>query len=205
MKMKISKYIIYVVLISTGMIACKNDVNDPSSKSDIDSAVEKKITNENKEDNLKNSMVNSVVSKLMFTEESKSFVRFLISADLIDHLSEEDGPFTILAPSNMAFDALTEVQLSTLQNYNEKELLTSIIKSHIINENLDSATLVQEIKKNRGELTLTTLSGAELKFSKENSQIIVTDENGTKAKIGKSDINGSNGVVHLLDAVLIMN
>ena len=95
--------------------------------------------------------------------------------------------------------------MNTFHNYREKENLKSVLNSHIINGNMDSASLVQEIKKNKGKLSLTTLSGAVLTFSKNDSDIIVSDANGTKARIGKSDIKGSNGIVHLLDAVLNMN
>jgi uncharacterized surface protein with fasciclin (FAS1) repeats len=203
--MKLSKYFLYIVLISISIISCKEDTKESTLKSENELVLEEVTPAEQVNDNMKDKMVNSVVSKMMFTEESKSFVRYLISADLVDHLSEEEGPFTILAPSNEAFEALTEVQLSSLHNYREKEFLASVLKSHVISGNLDSAFLVQEIKKNSGKLTLTTLSGAELNFSRKGSEIIVTDQNGTKAKIGKSDIIASNGIVHLLDAVLVIN
>jgi uncharacterized surface protein with fasciclin (FAS1) repeats len=203
--MKIAKHIFFIVFISICCIACKNDAKESSSKSENGSVdVENAPTNQ-LNDSLKKKQLNSVVSKMMFTDESKSFVRYLISADMIDKLSFEDGPFTVFVPINEAFDALTEEQLSPLQEYSEKEFLISVLNSHIISGNMDSVMLVQEIKKNNGELTLKALSGAELKFSRKGSEIVVTDENGTKAKIGKSDIKGSNGVVHLLDAVLIMN
>jgi uncharacterized surface protein with fasciclin (FAS1) repeats len=203
--MKSPKYILYFVLISISLFACKNDTEESTKKIENEPVFEENsTTNQTSKDPLDN-IVNNVVSKMMFTTESKMFVRYLISAELIDQLSIENGSFTIFAPSNKAFEALTGVQLSKLQNYREKEFLTSVLKSHIINENMDSVKLVQEIKNNRGKLTLTTLSGAELKLSMKGSDIIVTDENGTIAKIGKSDINGSNGVVHILDSVLLMN
>ena len=203
--MKTAKHIFFLAFLLISVIACKNDTKESSSRTESEPVAEDSIPNKLVDISHKDKRTNSVVSKMMFTDESKSFVRHLISADMVDQLSLEDGPFTILAPSNEAFDALTDVQLSSLQNYREKEFLTSVLKSHIIDGNLDSATLVQEIKKNRGKLILTTLSGAELILSKRGSDIIVTDKNGTKAKIGKSDINGFNGVVHLLDAVLVIN
>ena len=203
--MKITKHIFFIVFISISIIACKNDTEKSNSQSGNEPAVEEKDPTRQINESLKEKQVNSVVSKMMFTDESKSFVRYLISADMIDQLSIEDGPFTIFAPSNEAFDALTGVQKSTLQNYREKESLASALRSHIVSGNMDSAMLVQEIKKNRGKLTLTTLSGSELKFSRNGSDILVTDENGATATIGKCDIKGSNGVVHLLDAVLFLN
>jgi len=203
--MKMSSHIFYTILISLSIIACKNETKESTPETEKEPVIEESVTKKQEDISQKNKRANSVVSKMMFTEESKSFIRYLISVDMIDQLSLEDGPFTVLAPSNVAFNDLTEVQLSSLQNYKEKEFLTTLLKSHIINGNFDSATLVQEIKKNKGKQTLTTLSGAELILSKKGSDIIITDENGTKARIGKSDINGSNGVVHLLDTVLIIN
>jgi uncharacterized surface protein with fasciclin (FAS1) repeats len=204
--MKITKRIFLFNFISLIIIACKNETSEkPPTNPESETLVEEKMPAKTIKDSLYEKRLNSVVSKMMFAEESKSFVRFLISADMIDHLSYDEGPFTILAPSNTAFDELKEEQLSKLQNYREKEYLSGVLKSHIVSGELDTAAMVQEIKKNRGKLKLKTLSGKELILSRKGSDIIVTDENGTKARIGKSDIKGSNGVIHILDAVIGLN
>ncbi len=83
--------------------------------------------------------------------------------------------------------------------------MTNVLSTHIIEGNIDTVILVQEIKKSNGKYILNALSGVKLTATKEGSTIYITDENGTKAAIGKSDIIGSNGVVHLLDAVLGIN
>ena len=80
-----------------------------------------------------------------------------------------------------------------------------MLNTLIIDGNLDTVTLVQEIKNGKGKYTINTLSGAKLTATKEGSTIYITDEKGVKAAMGKSDINGSNGVVHILDAVLGLN
>ena len=204
--MKITKHILLFAFMSLIIIACKNETSEtPPSNPESETFVEEKVPAKPIKDSLYEKRLNSVVSKMMFAEESKSFVRFLISAEMIDHLSYDDGPFTIFAPSNTAFDELKEEQLSNLQNYREKEYLSGVLKTHIIGGELDTAAIVQEIKKNRGKLKLKTLSGKELVLSRKGSDIIVTDEYGIKAMIGKSDIKGSNGVVHILDAVIGLN
>ncbi len=146
--------------------------------------------------------VNSILAKAMATKELKTFVSMLVTAQLTEMLTKQKGPFTILAPTNEAFNKLPKEKLNTVLKQSNKELLVALLKSYIIEEKMDSASLVQTIKKNGGKITINSMSGDTLTASMKDSNIVIMDTKGTKAIIGKSDIIGSNGVLHTLDTVL---
>jgi len=132
----------------------------------------------------------------------KTFSSAIVSAGLTEVLSNEEGPFTLLAPSNDAFSAIDQSDFNRLLDPNNKGKLTQMLKNHIVKGDIDSATLVQNIKSGNGNYTLETLSGAKLIASMKGADIVIKDSNGTEAVLGKSDIKGSNGVVHVLDTIL---
>ena len=146
--------------------------------------------------------VNSVMLKSMVTPELKTFTSMLVTAGLSDLLSKEKGPFTIIGPSNQAFSAMGQVKMEELLNSANIDKLTTLIKGHVIKGDLDSTTLVQKIKDGNGSYKIITMSGATYIASREDTAIIMTDAAGTVAQLGKSDIKGSNGVVHVVDKLL---
>ena len=95
--------------------------------------------------------------------------------------------------------------MTELLNTTHKDELVRLIKSHIIDGNLDSETLVQRIKEGRGSYEIIAMSGATYIASRDGEIIILTDVQGVSGQIEKSDINASNGVVHVLDTVLGLN
>lgn len=195
--------LLFIFTMLSIVFACKNETKENSTATESEIIFEEMDQKGlKKSEKIEKSIVNSVVSKLMFTEEAKSFVRFLISAELIDKFSTEKGPFTIFAPTSDAFNSLNTEKLNSLQDYSNREFLSSILNSHIVEGELNTVLLVEEINKNNGNYNINTLSGSILTASKKGSMIYITDEKGTKATIGKSDIMGSNGVVHILDTVL---
>jgi uncharacterized surface protein with fasciclin (FAS1) repeats len=147
--------------------------------------------------------VNSIMLKSMVTPELKTFTSMLVSTGLSDLLSKEKGPFTIIGPSDQAFLDMGQLQMKDLINSANLDKLTALIKGHIIKGELSSATLVQRIKEGNGSYTISAMSGAEYIVSREDTAIIITDVTGASARLGKSDIMGFNGVVHVLDKVLM--
>jgi len=199
--MKNIYHTLWILCLTAVLVACKNDIEDSKSMNDkeIINTETKPLSKEAKRE------LNSIFSKLMITQELKTYVRFIISADLVEVLSNQKGPFTVLAPTIDAFNNIPKEKMNLLLNYNKKEILIDLVKTHIVEGNLDSATLVQSINKNGGIYNLKTLSGVTLTASMIGNEIVIKDNKGVKAIIGKSDINGSNGVVHVLDTVLGLN
>jgi uncharacterized surface protein with fasciclin (FAS1) repeats len=207
--MNIIARFLFFIIISSAFFSCKNEGKSTIENVDNDSKEslivpvsipEKKELTTKLED-----QVNSVMVKSMVTPDLKTFTSMLVTVGLVDMLSKQEGPFTIIGPSNEAFTRLGQFQLNELLNTANKDELIRLIKSHVIEGNLDSTTLVQKIKEGKGSYEIVSMSGTTYTVSREGTEIFITDVKGVAAQIGKSDIKGANGVVHLLDKVLGMN
>ena len=195
-----------VLVVSISLFSCKDDTkketvaDEEGTKTEVVQEVtkaEKKTLTE-----ADDKIVNSVLTRSMMTQELATFSSALVSAGLTDMLANEEGPFTILAPSSEAFAKIPSDKMNTLLNTSNKEDLQQLLKNHMVEGNMDSAALTQRANKSGNGRTLTTLSGAKLTVKMEGDNIVITDASGNKATVGKSDISGSNGVVHVVDAVL---
>lgn len=197
----------FFIIISLSFFSCKNEaksaienVDNDITESVIVPTPEKKELTTELED-----QVNSVMLKSMVTPELKTFSSMLVTIGLADMLSKKEGPFTLIGPSNEAFTRLGELQMKEILNTANYDELVRLIKSHVIEESLDSTTLVQKIKDGKGSYEIISMSGATYIASREGTTIVITDVKGVAAQIGKSDIKGANGVVHVLDKVLGVN
>jgi uncharacterized surface protein with fasciclin (FAS1) repeats len=186
--------------LTIAIISCKNDTKDSLQEEGVVPVVKKKVLTPEEINQVK-----SVLAKAMVTPEIKNFVSMLVSAKLTDMLAKEEGPFTIIAPTNDAFKALDKAKMTFLLNPANEEAVTAILKGHIIAGNLDSATLIQNIKSGNESYTIVALSGATYNATLEGTDIVITDAKGAKAVVGKSDVLGSNGILHVIDAVLGLN
>ena len=139
----------------------------------------------------------------MITGETKTFASALVSTGLTDMLSKNKGPYTIFAPTTIAFDSLDIEKKREILNPKNKEKLSALLKNHIVEGKVSSSELLQKSKGSSN--TLKTLGGKTFTVAKQGSDLVITDGNGAKAVLGKSDIEGSNGVVHVIDEVLFLN
>ena len=200
------RYLFQLSLILCSLMiftACKNDAKEQEETMPevaTDTVVEQ-IKQEPTEDTKAQS--NSVMARIMTTKECNLLASYLVTAELADTLLKSDGPFTVFAPESDAFDALDAEFVKGLPLQENRETLVSILKGHVIEGELDSASLSKQLQI--GSVTLNTMSGSELKVRKNGSDIVVIDEQGNSAKVGKSDITASNGVVHVIDKVLTAN
>ncbi len=198
-----SLYVLSFVFI---FISCKNETNKSSEETITqeikkpEEAVKKepKVLTENDK-----KVLGSLLSKAMMTPESKDFVSATVSAGLTKTLSDQDGPFTVFAPSNNVFNSLDKEKKKRLFNTKNKDSLLIFINSLIVEGSYTMDDLKSEIKNNGGKFTLKSLSGSSLTASKKGKSIIIKDENGTKATIEKGDIKGTNGVLHIIDAMIV--
>ncbi|GHC55837.1 fasciclin domain-containing protein [Ulvibacter litoralis] len=200
--------LIYRTLFLLGLtivtFSCKNEVKNTSVEAETIVAKKNESTSQKKKDLSEEdkNQVNSVLMKAMVTPELKSFVSLMVSAGVTDMLAKNKGPFTIFAPSNDALKAMGDEAMKSLLNPENKETLAAFVNAHIIKADLKSTNLVQEIKSAKGNYALTTLSGETITASREGTKIVLSSAAGKKATLGKSDIVGGNGVLHVLDNVL---
>ncbi len=127
------------------------------------------------------------------------------AAGLVDTLSGP-GPFTVFAPTNDAFAKLPAGTVDTLVQPDSKPTLTKILTYHVVPGRVSSKDLEKMIKKGGGTATLTTVEGGTLKaMSPSKGTITLTDEKGGTSTITTADVFQSNGVVHVIDTVLMPN
>jgi uncharacterized surface protein with fasciclin (FAS1) repeats len=124
------------------------------------------------------------------------------AAGLVDTLNSA-GPFTVFAPVNSAFDKLPAGTVATLLKPENKAMLSKILTYHVVAGDLDSKAVAKAIKKGNGKVELTTVSGGKLWAMMDGKNVVLMDESGNKSTIVTVDLKGSNGVVHVIDAVVL--
>src|SRR5579875_3624607 len=124
------------------------------------------------------------------------------AADLVSTLNGP-GPFTVFAPTNEAFDKLPAGTVDSLTQPDNKPTLTKILTYHVVKGTYDDKKLMHEIKSHGGTFELTTVEGEPLTLTMEGHMIKITDAKGGTAMITTPDVYQSNGVVHVVDTVLM--
>lgn len=144
----------------------------------------------------------NIVENAVNSADHTTLVAAVKAAGLVETLSSA-GPFTVFAPTNAAFDKLPKGTVETLVKPENKAMLTSILTYHVVAGKIDSKTLIDLIKKNGGSYTAKTVQGGELKFSLAKGKVMITDEKGGMAIVTIADVYQSNGVIHVLDTVVL--
>lgn len=124
------------------------------------------------------------------------------AAGLVETLKGK-GPFTVFAPTNDAFAKLPAGTVETLLKPENKAKLTGILTYHVVAGKLDAKAVLAAIKKGNGKVTLTTVAGGKLTAALEAGKVVLTDEKGGKSTVTATDLNASNGVIHVIDSVLL--
>ena len=143
----------------------------------------------------------TIVENAQAVEDLSTLVTAVQAAGLAETLSGE-GPFTVFAPTNAAFDALPEGTLDTLLAEENQEQLTSILQCHVVEGEVTAEALSGTIEENGGEHTVSTLGGCDLTASLDGENVTLTDQNGTTVTVTTADVQASNGVVHVIDGVI---
>ncbi len=146
----------------------------------------------------------TIVENAVASKNHTTLVAALKAADLVTTLSGT-GPFTVFAPTNKAFGKLPKGTLAMLLKPENKSKLSAILTYHVVAGNLDSKAIVAAIKKGKGSATLTTIQGGKLVATIVGKDVILKDEKGNKAKVIMVDILSSNGVIHVIDTVVMHN
>jgi len=143
-----------------------------------------------------------VVDIAVSSEDHTTLVAAVKAADLVGTLKSA-GPFTVFAPTNKAFAKLPAGTVESLLKPESKSALAGILTYHVVAGNLDAKAVLAAIKANGGKVTLTTVAGSSLTASIEKGKVILTDGKGGKSTVTATDLKGSNGVIHVIDTVLL--
>ena len=143
-----------------------------------------------------------VVKIAVGSADHTTLVAALKQADLVNSLSNA-GPFTVFAPVNDAFAKLPKGTVETLLKPENIKSLAGILTYHVVAGNLNAAAVLKAIKKGKGKATLTTVAGGTLVASLVDGKVILTDEKGGKSTITATDLKATNGVIHVIDSVVL--
>ena len=144
----------------------------------------------------------NIVENAVNSKDHTTLVAAVKAAGLVETLQSK-GPFTVFAPTNAAFEKLPAGTVETLVMPENKETLTKILTYHVVPGRVSSKDLMAWIKKNGGKYMAKTVQGEELTFWMKGMNLYVKDTKGNSAKITTADVNQSNGVIHVIDTVLM--
>lgn len=144
-----------------------------------------------------------IVDNAVNSADHTTLVAAVKAAGLVETLKGQ-GPYTVFAPTNAAFAALPEGTVSTLLEPKNKEQLTRILTYHVVPGRYDAAALMKAIEKGDGKASLKTASGETLWVKMNGDRnVVVADAKGGVANISTYDVMQSNGIIHVVDKVLL--
>ena len=144
----------------------------------------------------------NIVENAVNSKDHTTLVAAVKAAGLVETL-EGTGPFTVFAPTNKAFDKLPKGTVENLVKAENKETLTKILTYHVVSGKLDSKAIADLIKQGGGKATLKTVSGGSLTAMMKGGKLVLTDEKGGQSTVTIKDVYQSNGVIHVVDTVLM--
>lgn len=144
----------------------------------------------------------NIIENAVNSKDHTTLVAAVKAAGLVETLSGT-GPFTVFAPTNEAFNKLPKGTVDMLLQPANKDALTNVLTYHVVAGRISSTDLMGMIKKNGGTYTAKTVQGDELTFSAKGKNIFIKDAKGGMSKVTIADVNQSNGVIHVIDAVLL--
>ncbi|MEP6676513.1 MAG: fasciclin domain-containing protein [Ferruginibacter sp.] len=144
----------------------------------------------------------NIVENAVNSKDHTTLVAAVKAADLVATLQSK-GPFTVFAPVNSAFDMLPAGTVETLLKPENKKMLQGILTYHVVAGKLNASDLMDKIKAGNGTAELTTVAGGKIWIMKKGKGLVIKDEKGGMAMITIKDVNQSNGVIHVIDHVLM--
>ncbi|WP_083477205.1 fasciclin domain-containing protein [Lacinutrix algicola] len=144
----------------------------------------------------------NIIENAVNSKDHTTLVAAVKATDLVETLSSE-GPFTVFAPTNAAFAKLPEGTVNTLLMAENKKTLQTVLTYHVVAGKWNAKAILKMIKKGNGKAEIKTVSRGTITAWLKNKEVYITDENGNSAKVTIADVNQSNGVIHVIDTVLL--
>lgn len=149
-----------------------------------------------------NAQSKDIVATAASVDDFSTLVTAVKAADLVEVL-QSDGPFTVFAPVNKAFENLPQGALKTLLEPENKKTLQKVLTYHVVKGNLMAKDVLTAIEKNGGKLAVETVSGDKFTVMLKGEDVVIMDQNKNYATIVKTDVKASNGVIHIIDTVIM--
>ncbi len=146
----------------------------------------------------------TVAGFIAASKDHSTLLKALTAAELVETFSGSDA-FTVFAPTNAAFDKLPDGILEKLLGASDKTMLQDILKFHVVSGSLSSSDLAKAIEEGKGRAVLSTIAGGTLTASMKDGKVFLTDASGNMAQVTAADAKQSNGIVHVVDTVVLPN
>lgn len=144
----------------------------------------------------------NIIQNAVNSKDHTTLVAAVKAAGLVKAL-EGPGPFTVFAPTNEAFAKLPKGTVKTLLEPKNKAKLTKILEAHVVKGDLTAGDLKKDIKEHHGKYEMTTLSGDHLWAEEKHGRLYIVDEHGDAARVTIPNVKQSNGVIHVVNKVLL--
>jgi uncharacterized surface protein with fasciclin (FAS1) repeats len=144
----------------------------------------------------------NIVETAIGSDDHTTLVAALQGADLVGVLSS-DGPFTLFAPTNDAFAKLPKGTLESLMKPENITSLQSVLTYHVVDGKFMAADVIGLINENDGKAIIPTVNGSNLTATLKDGSVYILDENGNESKVIAADLDNSNGVIHVVDTVVL--
>lgn len=144
----------------------------------------------------------NIIENAVNSKDHTTLVAAVKAAGLVETLSGK-GPFTVFAPTNEAFNKLPKGTVETLLKPENKKMLQGVLTYHVVAGKMDSKAIAAAIKAGKGKAVLTTVQGGKLTAMMDGKKLVLTDEKGNKSTVTIADVYQSNGVIHVVDAVVM--
>lgn len=144
----------------------------------------------------------TIVDVAVGNENFTTLVAAVKAVGLVETLSSE-GPFTVFAPTNAAFDKLPAGTVDNLLKPENLEKLKSVLTYHVVAGKFEAAAVIDAINQNKGKFTVTTVQGGKIDLSLKDGNVVLTDANGKTSTVAMADVAASNGVIHAIDTVVM--
>ena len=200
------KYSSIVALLAAGALVACETADEPLPAGEEVGTVTEAVVETPPVEEMEEAVVeasSTIVAVAAGTDDLSTLVAAVTAAGLVETLNS-DGPFTVFAPPNSAFEKLPEGTVASLLEPDQKDTLTGILTYHVVSGEVMAADLVAAISgEEDGTFEITTVNGAILTASIVGGAPILTDAAGNTSSIIATDIDASNGVVHLIDTVVM--
>ena len=144
----------------------------------------------------------NIIENAVNSKDHTTLVAAVKAAGLVETLQSK-GPFTVFAPTNAAFDKLPKGTVENLLKPENLKTLQTILTYHVVAGKMNASAIAKAIKMGKGKAILKTVSGGTLTAWMKGKKLYIMDENGKSARVTIADVNQSNGVIHVVDAVVL--
>jgi uncharacterized surface protein with fasciclin (FAS1) repeats len=192
--MKLVKSILSLVVLGTVMASCGGEKKSEETTTTDSTVV---VT-----DTVQVAETPNIVGVADANADFSTLVAAVKAANLVETLSG-DGPFTVFAPTNAAFEKLPAGTVETLLKPENAAKLTALLTYHVVAGKFEAAAVIEAITKNNGKFTVTTIQGGKIDLTLKDGKVILTDAKGGMSTVILADVAASNGVIHAIDSVVM--